>query len=66
MKDLKMKILSSNLNIKANNEKILINNRYYPITVNIPANYSNTNKLLRIFKGILRIINRVISRINNN
>lgn len=66
MKDLKMKIMSSSLNIKANNNKILQNNRYYPINIDLPYNSQAAlagNRLIRIFKVLIRNLNNAIKKI---
>lgn len=63
MKDLKMKIMSSSLNIKANNNKILINNRYFPINVDIPYKSHDNSRLMSIFKILIRNINNAIKKI---
>lgn len=66
MKTLKMKILNSSVNIKANNKKILKDNRYYPLHVNLPyidsPAYKNHNKITRIFKRIVYLIDSCLKK----
>ena len=63
MKNLKMKILASQLNIKANNNKILIDNRYYPLNINLPYIKDDKTKLKKIFKVIIKLINQTLKNL---
>jgi hypothetical protein len=63
LKTLKMKIMHSSIIIKANNKKILKDNRYYPIHVNLP--YIDSLNDVRLHSKITRIFKRIILLINN-
>lgn len=64
MKDLKMKIMDSSLNIKANNNKLLVGNRYYPIDINLPLKIDEDRiKLLTIFRVLVRNLNTAIKKL---
>jgi hypothetical protein len=62
--DLNIKIKEVAVKVKKNNSKILVNNKYVPLNINLVNNKSLFNQVIKLLKSFNSVLSKMIKKHN--